>query len=1070
MSIKIKEKYFGEKTEFKTPNLNLLQKQNWDIFWKESFGNLLQEVSPLKDYTGKKYEIFFTGYTLNLENKKYKNDLEAKEKNDSYTAPLKVNVKVKNLETKEVNTQEVFLLNFPIMTERGTFIINGIERVVLTQLMRSAGIYFTSKINKGKKTFGAKIIPVRGSWLEIETESTGAIMLKIDKKRKIAVTALLKIFGKNNKEIESLFQEDLKNNKINYIEETLKKDPTITQEDAFLAIYNRLRPGDLVTLSIAKEFISNLLFSIKRYDLSVIGRWKIFERLGDYYKENTKITEDNRILMVEDIIYTIKEIIRLNNDKNAVKDDIDHLSNRRIKTFNDLLIERIRLGFIRLDKIVKDRLLIANKYNYSFSKILSSKAFSATIDQFFLSSQVAQFMDGENPLSEIEHKRKLTVTGPGGVTRERASFEVRDVNPSYYGNICPIATSEGANVGLIGYMSVFSKVNKFGFLESPYYKVEEGQITKKIEYLNASQCEKYNIALPVIFKNNNSGKKELKDRVLTRFGGLPRICDKKEVDYINVSSNQILSASTACIPFLQNTDAKRALVGANQQRQAVPIIEAEIPLVMTGMEKSIVRDSGHIITSEDDGEISAVDANSITVKTEKGEKKKYNLRLFSQTNQDTCLHQRPIVQKKQKIKKGDVLVDSGAIKDGYLALGQNLLVAFMSFKGMNYEDSVVFSENIIKNSRFDSIYIKKFTCDVLDTKLGPEETTCDIPNVSEKKLRNLDLDGIIREGTEVSFGDILVGKVSPKGESDLIPEERLLQAIFGDKAKDVKDTSMSLPHGKRGKVTSVKIFSRKNNDKLKTDVIKKIEIEVSEIRKTQIGDKFAGRHGNKGVVGNILPVEEMPFLEDGTPIDVVLNPLGVISRMNLGQILETHLGLAAKKLKYYAISPSLGGASEKDIKKELKKAGYSESGNIKLYDGETGEVFEKGITVGYVYMMKLTHMIQDKLYARSVGPYSLITQQPLGGQKQLGGQKFGEMEVWALEGYGAAHTLQEMLTIKSDDIHGRAVAYEAILRGKEMGTANIPASFNLLLAELKSLNLNIELNFKKRKYTKKPQD
>ena len=1042
------------------PNLTLLQKRNWEIFWEKSFKELLKEVSPFKDYTEKKYEIWFTDFSLELENKNYEDEFKAKENNDSYTAPLKVNVKCKDLKTKEVVHQSIFLFNFPLMTERGTFIINGIERIVLSQLIRSPGIFFTSNINKGEKNFGAKIIPSRGSWFEIETESSGAIMIKIDKKRKIAITALLKVFGvKDNKEIREIFLEDLKNSKINYIEETLKKDSTETKEEALLEVYNRIRPGDLVTADVAEKFIENIFFNLKRYDLSTIGRWKIFERLSKYYNDR-KITYKNRILKKEDIINVIKEIISLNNNPEAVVDEMDNLNNKRVKSLNDLLIERFRLGFIRLERIVKDRLLNIDKYNSSFSKILNSRSFSTTINEFFLSSQIAQFMDAENPLSETEHKRKLVVTGPGGIKRERASFEVRDVNPSYYGRICPVHTSEGQNVGLISYLTVFSKINDYGFLETPYYKVENGKPTKKIVYLSSQEDERCSIALPFSGEDDNS------DKILARVKGVPKFTDKKNIDYINISSNQILSVASACIPFLQNTNAKRSLTGSNMLQQAVPLVVSELPLVMTGMEKKVGVDSGHIIVSKYNGVVQDVDGESISLKLEDDKIKKYNLRRFFQTNQDTCFHQTPIIKKGQKIKKNDVLTDSSAISNGYISLGKNLLVAFLPFWGNNYSDSIVFSEKIIKKSQFDSIHIKKFACDVLNTKLGEEQTTHDIPNVSETKLRNLDLDGIIRVGTEVAPGDILVGKISPKGESDLIPEERLLQAIFGDQSKDVKNTSLIMPYGRQGKVTKVKVFSRDRNNKLKPDVIKRIEIEVSEIRKTQVGDKFAGRHGNKGVVGKILPEEDMPYLEDGTPIDVILNPLGVISRMNIGQILETHLGLAAKKLGYNAITPALDGAKEKEIKTELKKAGYSESGKIKLYDGKTGEAFGEEITVGYIYMLKLNHMVQDKLHIRSTGSYSLITQQPLGGKKQLGGQRVGEMEVWALEAYGAAYTLQEILTIKSDDIYGRTMAYESILKGQKIRQPNVPASFSLLLSELKALGLNIELNFKKRRSIK----
>jgi DNA-directed RNA polymerase subunit beta len=713
-----------------------------------------------------------------------------------------------------------------------------------------------------------------------------------------------------------------------------------------------------------------------------------------------------------------------------------------------------------MERIIKDRMSTLDIYTLTPSQLINPRPFMAVVKEFFTSSQMSQFMDNENPLAELEHKRRLSATGPGGLTRERAGFEVRDVQPSHYGRICPIQTPEGPNIGLVGHMASFARINKYGFLETPYFKVEKGRVTSDIHYLNAYEEEQYNIAsgaVPIDDKGNILSK-----RVEARIKGEPGISDRDKIDFIDVSSEQSISVATACIPFLQNDDANRALMGSNMQRQAVPLINPEPPLVATGVEERVARDSGLELISDVDGKVIEVDANHIKIKTrgQRSETRNYDLRTFIRTNQYTCFHQKPIVKKGEIIKKGDVLTDGGAISQGSLALGQNILVAFMPWRGGNFEDAIIISERLVKDDVYTSIYIESFTCDVRETKLGPEITTPDIPNVSEEKLKDLDEEGIVRIGAEVGPNDILVGKISPKGEADLTAEERLLRAIFGEKAREVKDTSLLMEHGKRGRVVGVKVFSRELGHKLEPGVIKRIEVEVAQLRKITAGDKLAGRHGNKGVISKVLPIEEMPFMEDGTPIDIILNPMSVASRMNLGQILETHLAWAAKKLGYQAISPALAGATEEDIKKELKAAGLPEDGKITLYDGRTGLAFPEKITVGYIYMNKLIHMVEDKIHMRSIGPYSLITQQPLGGKAQFGGQRFGEMEVWALEGYGAAHTLQEMLTIKSDDVPGRAATYEAILKGEEIRNPSIPASFNLLVAELKSLGLSVEVKEK----------
>jgi len=1064
------------KVSLPLPYLLSVEKESWKMFLERDLKELFQEISPIRDYTGKELELWFLDYKL--EESKYKDDLEAKKNNDSYEGVLKVRTKLVNLKTKETKEQEVFLTDFPLMTERGTFVVNGVERVTISQLIRSPGAFFTNQKTGDKNYFGAKIIPNRGSWLEFETDSSGAIGVKIDRKRKVAATTLLRAFGVVTDEaIKELFH-DVDRNEVKYIEETLKKDQAKNQADALVEIYQRIRPGDLATPDTARELIENMFFNFERYDISKVGRWRMWQRLPEL-SPNTKvqkskkatkikktaeeITVQDRVLKLEDVTAVIKEIIRLNNAPGAVADQIDHLGNRRVRTLNELLQNRLRVGLMRMERIIKDRMSTLDINLLTPGQLINPRPFMAVAKEFFTSSQMSQFMDNENPLAELEHKRRLSATGPGGLTRERAGFEVRDVQPSHYGRICPIQTPEGQNIGLVGHMASFSRINNYGFLETPYFKVEKGKVTSEVHYLNAYQEERYNIASGAVAIDNKGNI--IPSRVEARISGEPGMADKDKIDFIDVSSEQSISIATSCIPFLQNDDANRALMGSNMQRQSVPLLNPEPPLVSTGVEERVARDSGLEVISDFDGVVTEVDAEHIVIKQKQGAAggskfKTYNLRIFNKSNQYTCFHQKPIVKKGQKVKKGDVLSDGGSISQGSLALGQNILVGFMSWRGLNFEDAIILSERLVKDDVYTSIHIESFSCDVRETKLGPEITTPDIPNVSEEKLKYLDEEGIIQVGAEVGPNDILVGKISPKGEADLTAEERLLRAIFGEKAREVKDTSLLMQHGKRGRVIGVKVFARDQGHKLEPGVLKRIEVEIAQLRKIKAGDKLAGRHGNKGVISKVLPVEEMPFMADGTPVDMVLNPMTVASRMNLGQILETHLGWAAKSLGYRAITPSLAGANEEDIKKELKAAGLPEDGKITLHDGRTGLPFPKKVTVGYIYMMKLVHMVEDKIHMRSIGPYSLITQQPLGGKAQFGGQRFGEMEVWALEGYGAAHTLQEMLTIKSDDVAGRATTYEAILKGEEIRNPGIPASFNLLVAELKSMGLSIEVKEK----------
>ncbi len=1017
------------------PDLKFIQTDSYQWFIKKGLRELFDEVSPIKDYSGKELELHFLDY--HLDEPKH-SEAEARFKGVTFDAPLRVRVRLANKITDKKKEQEIYLGDLPLMTERGTFIISGHERVVISQLIRSPGVYFKDVAYRGRRLFGAKIIPNRGTWLEIETDPDGSVGVKIDRHRKVPVTSLLRIFGFGQEEIEKVFGEAIK--------PTLKKDPAKSTEDSYLEIYRRIRPGDLATPEDAKKLVDSMLFQEERYDLSSVGRFKINQRLELNLKGN--------LLTKQDLEAIIKEILKLNADLQAEADDIDHLHNRRVRPMGEFLKDRLRVGFARIRRIAQDRMSTTEIREATPTLLVNPRPLMAVVKEFFASSQMSQFMDQVNPLAAVEHKRIITTLGPGGLTRERAGIEVRDVHSSYYGRICPIETPEGQNIGLVNRLSNFARLNEFGFLITPYAEVKEGKLTGKIKWLDAGDEKHFKIASASTEMDKESNI--LSGRVEAHIGGEPGVCRPKEVDFIEVAPQQVVSVATSLIPFLEHDDANRALMASNMQRQAVPSIYPDAPHVGTGMEEKVARDSGYLIMADVAGEVVEVDSNQITLKQENGRRHTFPLDSFKMSNQYMAVSHRPLVRKGQRVRRGDVLADGQSIQNGVLSLGQNLLVAFVSWEGGNFEDAIVLSERVQREGLYNSIHIEDFYTDVRDTKLGPELTTPDIPNAPEHMLANLDEEGIIRVGARVTGGDILVGKISPKGESELTPEERLLRAIFGEKARDVKDSSLSLPHGKSGRVVGVKVFSRDKGDKLDPGVISRIHVQVATVKNIQAGDKMAGRHGNKGVVSQIRPVEDMPYLEDGTPVDIILNPLGVASRMNMGQIFEAHLGWAAKKMGYRAVTPIFSGASEKQIKEELKKAGIPESGQVTLYDGRTGRAFDRKVTVGVMYMMKLNHLVTDKIHMRSIGPYSLITQQPLGGKAQLGGQRFGEMEVWALEGHGAAHSLQEMITVKSDDVVGRSSVYESIIRGEKIKKPNIPAAFNVLVNELKALGLAVE--------------
>jgi len=1030
------KKYFSryKKPLVEFPNLIEAQIKSFKWLVETGIGEVFKEFSPIADYSGKKFQLEFTSFSLS-ESKIDENN--SKINKLSYQGPLKARVKLTNKILGTVKEQEIFMSDVPLMTSHGTFIINGVERVIVPQLARSFGVFFTESEIKGSRYFGAKIIPARGVWIEIESEADGGIYIRIDKKRKFPATALLRVLGYETDEMlikafskDPVVAETVKN--------LLTKDGLKNLNDAYIEIYKRLRDGDMATADNAKEFIHSL-FTPERYDLSPVGRFRFNQRFEKGMGEEEMA---RRTISKEDLVTVVSHIIFLNNTPGAKADDIDHLGQRRVRFVGEILQQKVRTGMMQIKRNIQDRMSIIDVDTAMPIAIINQRPLQARIKEFFTTNQLSQFMNQENVLAEIEHIRLLSALGPGGLTRERAGLEVRDVHPSHYGRVCPIHTPEGPNIGLILHLSTYARINDFGIIEVPYIKVKNGKLTGEIIYLNALEEEKYNIAHAGIPYDEDG--KITEEKVEARIKTEPGRVSRNEVDFIDVATNQAFSIATSMIPFLEHNNANRALMGSNMQKQAVPCVLPEMPLVATGVEELASRDGGRLVIAEEDGIISYLDAKKIVVNGKK--EKTYQLINFLRNNNFAVFHQRPLLNVGDKVKKGDILADTSSTVNGQISLGQNIFVAFLSWSGSTYEDAIIISERLVKNSKFTSVYVEEFTCIVRDTKLGPEITTRDIPNVGELKLKDLDEDGIVRIGAEVRENDILVGKITPKGETELTPEERLLRSIFAEKARDVKDTSLRMEHGKRGRIIGVKIFSRDLGHALEAGIIKKIAIEVAQIRNISVG-----------VISTVLPEEDMPYTEDGTPIDIILSPLGIPSRMNLGQILEIHLGMAANSLGYQAIVPSFLGAKHEEIKEELKKAGFPENGKLKLFDGRTGEVFEQDVAVGYMYMLKLHHMVEDKIHMRSIGPYSLITQQPLGGKAQGGGQRFGEMEVWALEGYGAAYTLREMLTIKSDDILGRSATFDSIIKNETIRPPNSPASFNVLLNYLRGLALDVNL-------------
>ncbi len=1058
---------FGKLKEvLELPNLIEVQRNSYSWFLKEGLREVFQDISPIQDFTGN-LVLEFLDYTLG--EPKYSVE-ECKERDVTYAAPLRVKVRLINKETGEVKEQEVFMGDFPLMTEKGTFIINGAERVIVSQLVRSPGVYYAESIDpSGKKLFTATIIPNRGAWLEFETDVNDHIFVRIDRTRKVPATVLIRALGySSNVMITELFDGD------NNIQETLSRDNTDTEEEALVEIYKRLRPGEPPTVDSARSLLSALFFDPKRYDLANVGRYKLQKKLkhgilyrygenadgeteyDEFLKKEVPMDRDFiRELTREDIIEAVRYLLGLMNGEGKV-DDIDHLGNRRLRSVGELLQNQFRIGLSRMERVVRERMTIQDVDVITPQVLINIRPVVAAIKEFFGSSQLSQFMDQTNPLAELTHKRRLSALGPGGLSRERAGFEVRDVHHSHYGRMCPIETPEGPNIGLIGSLSTYARINSFGFIETPYRKVdkENKKVTDEIHYLTADEEEGIVIAQANALLDEDGWF--IGNRVNARNPDIV-VVPPDRVDYMDVSPKQVFSIATALIPFLEHDDANRALMGANMQRQAVPLLKAQAPLVGTGVEYKAARDSGVVVIAKNSGIVERVTANDIEIRTQSGALDRYKLLKFTRSNQGTCINQKPIVRRNQQVEAGQIIADGPSTEYGELALGRNILVAFMPWEGYNYEDAILVSEKAVKEDFFTSIHIEEYECDARDTKLGPEEITRDIPNVGEEILKDLDDRGIIRPGAEVRPGDILVGKVTPKGETELTAEERLLRAIFGEKAREVRDTSLRVPHGEAGKIVDVKVFSRDNGDELPPGVNQLVRVYIAQKRKISEGDKMAGRHGNKGVIARILPEEDMPFMPDGTPIEIVLNPLGVPSRMNIGQVLETHLGWAAKTLGYHIATPVFNGASEKDIQEFFKKADLPENGKMTLFDGRTGQPFDNPVTVGYVYMLKLAHLVDDKIHARSTGPYSLVTQQPLGGKAQFGGQRFGEMEVWALEAYGSAYTLQEILTVKSDDVVGRVKTYEAIVKGENVPEPGVPESFKVLIKELQSLGLDVKV-------------
>ena len=1071
------------------PNLIDIQKKSYEWFLDEGVRETIADISPIEDYTGTLAvefgEHYFEPPSISIE--------ECRDKDGNYSAPLFMTVRFINKETGEIREQSVFMGDFPMMTEWGTFIINGTERVVVTQLVRSPGAYVMEPKDPQKQVFVANLMPSRGSWLELEIDKKGIVNVRIDRKRKLPVTVLLRAIGyASDDEILKLFHKSF------YIRNTLEKDPTTNQEEALIELFKKQRPGEPPSLDSARSLVNALFFDPKRYDLTKVGRYKLNSRLGLNVKPSL------RTLTNDDIIALIQELIKLpeklgipedsvdfaaeaiNMSREEIAHDLDeyeHFGNRRLRTVGELVQEAFRIGLYRMERVVKERMTTEDVDAITPQHIINIRPVVAALKEFFGSSQLSQFMDQTNTLAGLTHRRRLSALGAGGLTRERAPIEVRDVHPTHYGRMCPIETPEGPNIGLIGSLSSYATVNEYGFIQTPYRKVEKGKLTDEIGYLDASEEDRYVIAQANAEVNPKTGK-FLSDHVLARArDGEVITVNPKEIDFMDVSPQQIVSVATALIPFLEHNDANRALMGSNMQRQAVPLLIAEAPLIGTGMEFRAAVDTGDVVLSRTAGKVKQVDADRVVVETSKGDDNTYALSKFTRSNQGTLMHQKPLVTEGVRVKRGQVLADGASTDQGELALGKNLLVAFMSWEGYNFEDAIIISERLVKDDVLTSLHIEEYEVEARTTKLGDEEITRDIPNRSEDSLADLDEEGIIRIGAEVNSGDLLVGKVTPKGETELTAEEKLIRAIFKEKAREVRDTSLKVPHGEGGRVIDVKTFSRENGDDLSPGVNKLVRVYVAKKRKIAEGDKLAGRHGNKGVISKIVPEEDMPFLEDGTPVDIILNPLGVPSRMNIGQILETHLGWAASRGwdagdglegRVFVSTPVFDGADISEIEEALikcyehdpeKRISYTlngdepnpASGKMKLYNGLTGEPYADKITVGYMYIMKLLHLVDDKIHARSTGPYSLVTQQPLGGKAQFGGQRFGEMEVWALEAYGAAHTLQEMLTIKSDDTIGRVKAYESIVKGENIPEPNIPESFKVLLKEMQSLGLDISV-------------